>query len=67
MLYSKNLPVIERVLRVLIGLGIAVAGFLWLTGWLTYAAMAAGAGFALTGFIGFCPMCAMAGRRLDKR
>ncbi|WP_114972862.1 YgaP family membrane protein [Rhodoferax ferrireducens] len=66
-LYVKNLPAWERLLRVLMGL--AVAGFAvytlaGLAGWL----VAAGAlGMAVSGLVGFCPMCALVGRRLDKK
>lgn len=64
MLYVKNVPGWERVVRVLAGAGGAAAA-LWLmpggSGWL----LAAGAaGFAMSGLFGFCPACAMVGRRL---
>lgn len=67
MIYLKNLPFWERSLR--IGGG-AVAGAYGLLnigeplGWL---ALAAGAGIVLTGIYGYCPACALAGRRLEKR
>ena len=68
MLYQKNLPAWERALRVaaaavmiafaLLGLGGTALG--WLLA-------ASGAVAGLTGFVGFCPACAMVGRRLDRR
>lgn len=65
MLYAKNLPAWERWGRSLIGLGMVAFGVTaqWgtLAGWLL---IAAGATTVLTGFIGFCPMCAMVGRKL---
>jgi len=65
MFYAKNLPVWERALRASIGLGLGIYG---LTGFaaspLGYAVAASGAVAALTGFLGFCPMCALVGRKL---
>jgi hypothetical protein len=61
---KRNVPVVERSLRVAAGIcGAALA--------LKYApspigmwvGIAAGAMFALTGLIGYCPMCAMIGRK----
>ncbi len=63
--YWKNLPVWERIGRALVALAVTVAGFavfgggLW--GWLI--AISA-IGFGMTGIVGFCPICAMFGRRL---
>lgn len=67
MLYRKNLPGWERAARVIAGLAMIACGFfgpglagtpvgliLW----------GAGAMTVLTGFIGFCPACAMVGRKL---
>lgn len=67
MLYVKNLPLWERALR--IGGGTAAAAYAALNmgsvwGW---AMVAGGVGAALTGLFGFCPACALAGRRLAKR
>ncbi len=67
MLYVKNLPMWERSLR--IGLGTATAAYAVLNigGVLGWAIVAGGAHAALTGIFGFCPACALAGRRLEKR
>ncbi|MYM29329.1 Protein of unknown function [Duganella sacchari] len=66
MFYVKNVPGWERVLRVVLGL-IVAAGALALLGgvWGTLLALSA-AGIVASGLVGFCPMCAMVGRRLDK-
>ncbi|MEJ7806820.1 MAG: DUF2892 domain-containing protein [Telluria sp.] len=67
MFYQKNLPHWERALRICLGALIAAFGFLVAPGpalsWLAYGA---GAMLAVTGSIGFCPMCALAGRRLKR-
>lgn len=66
MFYVKNVPSWERVARVVIGLAVVYAGFVLLGGvWGTVVALSA-AGIVASGLIGFCPMCAMVGRRLDK-
>lgn len=66
MLYVKNVPPVERVIRVLMGIGLLVAAVLWLganaKGWIVGAM---GMMAAMSGLIGWCPMCAMAGRKLD--
>lgn len=65
MFYQKNVPALERVIRVMMGLAMAVAGVFGLHGGLVgYGLAAMGAMAALTGFIGFCPACAMVGRKL---
>jgi Protein of unknown function (DUF2892) len=66
MLYVKNVPAAERVIRVLMGVGLLVAAVLWFgpgaKGWVVGAM---GMMAAITGLFGWCPMCAMAGRRTD--
>jgi hypothetical protein len=67
MFYVKNVPAWERGVRVVAGAAMVVCGLLGLRGQLIgYAIASVGAFTALTGFIGFCPMCAAAGRRLTK-
>lgn len=64
MLYVKNLPVWERTLRVGGGLALAAAAWVWVPGgWGTVLA-ASGLGMAVSGLLGFCPACAMVGRKL---
>jgi hypothetical protein len=63
MFYARNLPRSERWARALLGAGIAALG-VWLgKGWAVGLLAGSGAGLALTGFIGFCPFCAMVGRK----
>lgn len=65
MLFQKNLPLWERALRVCIGFVVALTPFVigaeppvrWVT-------LAVGIVSACSGFVGFCPMCAMFGRKL---
>ena len=65
MLYQKNLPKWERALRLCIGLVIVGVGFMVpMDPAVKWTALIGGVVFACTGFIGFCPMCAMFGRKL---
>ena len=67
MFYSKNVPAWERAM--LIVMGLAALGFA-VAGWLSPLAVIAGltgATLAMTGLIGFCPMCALAGRKLPRK
>ena len=66
MFYVKNVPGWERGLRVVAGLLMIACGLIGLTGLLVgYLVAAAGVTTLLTGFFGFCPMCAMVGRKLS--
>jgi Inner membrane protein YgaP-like, transmembrane domain len=68
MFYTKNLPGWERALRVAMGLMMIVGGLMFLKGQVAgYVIAAAGAMAGITGFIGFCPMCAMVGRKLSSK
>jgi hypothetical protein len=68
MLYQKNLPMWERVLRVAAAVAMIVGGLMLLPGTaLGWLVAASGAFVGLTGFVGFCPACAMVGRKLDRR
>ena len=67
MFYVKNLPMWERSLRIGGGAAAAVYGLLNIGGALGWVIVAGGVGAALTGVLGFCPACALAGRRLAKR
>ncbi len=65
-LYIKNVPGWERVLRlVAAAFAVAVALFVLQSPW-SWLGAVAGASLALTGLVGFCPMCAMVGRRLTQ-
>ncbi len=64
----RNVPGWERVVRVVLGLGAAVGGVIWAfsAGWLGWAVAASGLAFAVTGVVGWCPLCAAVGRTLPK-
>jgi len=65
MLYRKNLPNWERMARVLGGAAMLVCGLIALKGLpIGYLIAGAGAVTIMTGFFGFCPICATAGRKL---
>ncbi len=65
MFYLKNLRTWESVVRVIAGAGMMAAGALLLPGGaLGWAVGFTGATFVLTGLFGWCPMCAMVGRKL---
>lgn len=66
MFFKKNLPMWERVARFVVAIGMVAYGLISFQG-LPMGYMIAGAGIftALTAFVGFCPACAMVGRKLD--
>jgi hypothetical protein len=66
MFYRKNLPGWERAMRAVGGVVMVACGLFGLSG-MPIGYLIAGAGLvtALTGFVGFCPMCAMVGRKLS--
>ena len=65
MLYTKNIPGWERSLRIMLALACAAfAVMFWGESLLAVIAAATGATLAVTGLFGFCPGCAMIGRRL---
>jgi len=64
---KHNVPAPERLLRVGAGLALAAAAAFgpWLpAGPWPWVVAGGGLMFALTGVVGFCPACAMLGRRL---
>ena len=66
MVYVKNVPNGERVVRVVVGAVAAGLGLMLLggtTGWLV---AAGAAGLVASGLFGFCPACAMVGRKLKQ-
>ena len=67
MFYVKNVPAWERILRLVMGLmALAFAAMNWGVSGLAVGIGVMGAMLAMTGLLGFCPMCAMVGRKLDK-
>ena len=59
--YRKNIGGAQQIVRLVLGVGAAVAAWLWLVAPLSYLGMAAGLAFAATGLVGYCPACAVAG------
>ncbi|MCV2350545.1 DUF2892 domain-containing protein [Paucibacter sp. Y2R2-4] len=62
---KRNLPTWERALRIAAGVIIGAALFqgVFSAGLISYLALATAATLVLTAFVGFCPACAMVGRR----
>jgi len=67
--FMQNVPGLERIVRIIIGIGMTVAGTVWAFSgeplWGTLVG-ASGVGLAATGLSGWCPACAMVGRKLPK-
>lgn len=67
MLYRKNVYQWEQVVRIVLGIAIAVISYVSLPAtWFGYLNIASGVFVALTGVFGFCPACALVGRRLKQ-
>jgi hypothetical protein len=65
MFYKKNLQNWKRSIRVIAGLAMVGCGTLGLPGLaLGYLVSAAGIFTALTGFIGYCPVCSISDRKV---
>ncbi|MEO6608675.1 MAG: DUF2892 domain-containing protein [Aestuariivirga sp.] len=65
MFYRKNIYTWEQGLRIATGLALIIIPAATMQGgMLSYNLMAAGLGLGLTGIFGFCPICALAGRRI---
>jgi hypothetical protein len=70
MIYPKNVPNIERFLRILLGIilvGIVVLGpsvSVTLSPLMIGALLFSAVFVVVTGFVGWCPACAMLGRKL---
>ena len=64
-MFKRNVPGWERALRAASGAALlVVAAVLPMTGWPLWAVLAGGAGLLVSALAGFCPACALAGRRL---
>lgn len=65
MLYVKNIPIWERIARIMMAVAMIAFGLLELKGQTVGYVIAGGGVMALmTGFLGFCPMYAMVGRKI---
>lgn len=64
MFYRKNIYGWEQWSRVVLGLVGVGSGLVFVGGVVGYLIAAAGLGLGVTGLIGWCPACAMVGRRL---
>jgi hypothetical protein len=66
MIFKRNVPGWERGLRAACGIVLlAVAALMPLAGWPLWAVLAGGAGLLVSALAGFCPACALVGRRLS--
>lgn len=63
-LYVKNVPPAERFARVVAASAAVGAGILWLSSPWSWLVALAAVSLLVTGLVGYCPMCAMVGRRL---
>lgn len=59
--YRNNIGRMQQAMRIVLGAAIVVLGLVMLPGLWAWLAAASGIGMALTGFIGWCPACAVAG------
>lgn len=67
MFYIKNLPWWERLLRGAVGIAAMAYALSGNTGLWDWLILVGGTMIILTAVFGFCPACALAGRRLQKR
>jgi hypothetical protein len=59
--YRKNIGGAQQIVRLVIGVGGAIGALIWLAAPLAYLGVVAGLAFAITGLVGYCPACAVAG------
>jgi len=65
MVFKRNVPGWERLLRAALGIALLIAAFaVPMQGWLAWIVGGSGVGSLLSAMMGFCPACALAGRRL---
>ncbi|MBK6919587.1 MAG: DUF2892 domain-containing protein [Deltaproteobacteria bacterium] len=63
-LYVKNVPPIERFVRVLAAAAATGVGLMWLSSPWSWLVAISAVSLLVTGLVGYCPMCAMVGRRI---
>jgi Fe-S cluster biogenesis protein NfuA len=72
MFYEKNVPNWERVVRVAGGVVLVAVALLAqptlaaVGGWVVVAAILSAIFMVVTGFVGWCPACALAGRKIKQ-
>ncbi|WP_198964362.1 DUF2892 domain-containing protein [Bradyrhizobium sp. Y36] len=59
--YRKNIGGLHQMVRIALGVAVAIAAVVYLAGSTAWLVALGGAGFALTGLVGYCPMCAISG------
>ncbi len=65
MVFKRNVPGWERLLRAALGIALLIAAFtVPMQFWLAWVLGGSGIGALLSAMMGFCPACALAGRRL---
>ena len=67
MFYVKNLPNWERVIRIAAAIGLLIFAAAHWGQHLSVGGAVVGAALVMTGLMGYCPMCAMVGRKLIKQ
>lgn len=65
--YRNNIGRAQQVLRIVVGAAVVILGLVMFPGYWSWLAVASGIGLALTGFIGWCPACAVAGIKRGQR
>lgn len=63
MFYRKNLFAWEQVLRIVVGIAMVGGGLIIMSGWPGWLVAVGGGMLAITGVFGYCPACAMVGRK----
>lgn len=64
--YAKNVPGWERAVRIVASLAMVGAAFALVPAPWSWALAGSAIVFSLTGLVGFCPACALVGRRLER-
>jgi hypothetical protein len=64
--FVKNVPGWERAVRGVLALAAVAIGLTVLRSPWSWLVAVSGAGFGMTGVLGFCPACALVGRRLAR-
>ncbi|MGF7000532.1 YgaP family membrane protein [Paraburkholderia sp. GAS32] len=67
MFYVKNVPGWERIIRVLLGSLAIVLAIVFLQSLTAVIVSIAAIGIVASGLVGFCPACALVGRKLARQ